>query len=440
MSKRMVIGGIAILAILVIAAYPASAEAIVGNQVGWLTFHTNVDGATIYIDGNAVGTTVNQQYTYTVYLDGSPSSMPTTAYAAKSGYSNSNTIGLSIPSAGETNDYYLTLNPNTPTTGSLYVQSSPANAKVYIDGTYYGLTPHTINGLATGSHYVLVQKSGYQDWSMTASVNGGATTTITAALTPVQQYGTVSVRSSPSGASVYLDGDYQGTTPMTISGVIKGGHSIELQKSGYYEWSGSITVYAGQTTTVSQTLNKIPNPTTGTISVSSTPGGAYIYLDGAYEGVTPLSGGSYIIQNVETGSHTITVKLSGYQDSTVQTNVQGGGIATVTVPLTPISTTTTGSLDISSNPTGANVYIDNEYKGIAPLTLTLPTGDYSVTFKLTGYTDSTVTATVNSGATSTVQGSLVPVSQPTQTGIGIFSIIAAGIIGVAAFVLFGRRQ
>ncbi len=439
MSKKLVIGGITILVILMITASAVSAEEIVGNQVGWLTFHTNVDGATIYINGNAVGTTVNQQYTYTVYLDGSPSSMPSTAYAAKSGYSNSNVIGLSVPSAGNTNDYYLTLNPNTPTTGSIYVQSSPANAMVYIDGTYYGRTPQSITGLSTGSHSVLVQKSGYEDWSTTTSVSGGGTTTVYATLTSVEKYGSISVRSTPSGASVYLDGNYQGTTPMTISGVVKGGHMVELEKSGYYEWSGQVTVYAGQTTSVSQILNQIPNPSTGTISVSSTPGGAYIYLDGAYEGVTPYSG-SYIIQNVESGSHTISARLSGYQTSTVQTTVQGGGVATVTMPLTPVSTTTTGTLDITSNPTGANVYINNEYRGIAPLSLTLDTGEYSVKFSLTGYTDSTVSATVNAGATSTVQGSLVPSSSPTQTGVGIFSIIAAGIIGAAAFALIARRQ
>ncbi|WP_421909283.1 PEGA domain-containing protein [Methanolacinia petrolearia] len=78
--------------------------------------------------------------------------------------------------------------------------------------------------------------------------------------------------------------------------------------------------------------------------------------------------------------------------------------------------------------------------GESLLSLTLDTGEYSVKFSLTGYTNSTVTATVNAGATSTVQGSLVPASSPTQTGVGIFSIIAAGIIGAAAFALIARRQ
>ena len=440
MSNKMVIGGIVILAVLIFAASPASAEQMLGNQVGWLTFHTNVDGATIYIDGSYAGTTVNQQYTYTVYLDGSPSSMPKTAYAAKSGYDASNVVSLSMPSAGETNNYYFTLNPNTPTTGTLYVQSSPTNAKVYVDGTYYGLTPHSITGLSTGSHTVLVQKSGYQDWSTTSQVSGGGTTNVYASLSEVQTYGSISVRSTPSGASVYLDGDYQGTTPMTISGVIKGAHMVELQKAGYYEWNGQVTVVAGQSVTVNQVLNQIPSPTTGTISVSSTPGGAYVYLDGSYEGVTPYSG-SYLIHNIGAGSHTLRLSLAGYQDSTVPVNVQGGGIATVSVPLNPTTpVSTTGTLEISSTPTGADVYINNEYKGIAPLTVTLPTGTYSVTFKLTGYTESSVSATVNSGATSTVQGSLVPVSKPTQTGISAISIIAAGIIGSGAFVLLRRRD
>lgn len=187
-------------------------------------------------------------------------------------------------------------------------------------------------------------------------------------------------------------------------------------------------------------MNQIPSPTTGTVSVSSTPGGAYIYLDGSYEGVTPYSG-SYIIHNVGAGSHTVRLSLSGYKDSTVPVNVQGGGVATVSVPLNPTTPVTdTGTLEISSNPTGANVYINNEYKGIAPLTVTLPTGTYSVTFKLTGYSGSTISANVNSGGTSTVQGSLVPASKPTQTGIQTLSIIAAGIIGAGAFVLLSRRD
>ncbi len=49
-------------------------------------------------------------------------------------------------------------------------------------------------------------------------------------------------------------------------------------------------------------------PTTGSISVSSAPSGASIYLDSAYKGMTPM-----MIDSIEPGSHTIELELGGYQ-------------------------------------------------------------------------------------------------------------------------------
>ncbi|WOF15544.1 PEGA domain-containing protein [Methanoplanus sp. FWC-SCC4] len=434
-------GGILLLAILAVTIAPGAAEQPLGNQIGWLTFHTNVDGATIYVNGNPVGTTVNQQFTYTVYLDGSPSSMPSTAYAAKSGYQTSNTVSVSIPGAGQTVDYYFTLNPSGPTTGSLYVDSSPTNAQVYVDGNYVGITPHSVRGLSTGKHNVEVIKSGYQNWASSASVVAGSQVNVFATLIPVNDHGTISIASSPSGATIYLDGNYKGLTPSTISGVTKGAHVVELNKAGYNEWSGQVNVYPGQTTRVSETLTAIPSPSKGSIYVSSTPGGAYIYLDGSYEGVTPYSG-TYVIGNVPAGTHTISLKLSGYKDAATSVSVSGGGTATVSLPLTPVNPPAgTGTLDISSTPTGANVYINNEYKGITPFQLSLPAGEYSVSFRLTGYMDSTTTATVNSGGTSTVQGSLVPTTQPTQSGTIPFAAIAGLLIaGIGLAVFKSKRE
>lgn len=425
------------VALLCLAALSGSASAeILGNQVGWYTFHTNVDGATIYVDGLAVGTTVNQQYTYEVYLDGSPSSMPKTAYAAKSGYQNSQVTNLNTPSVGETVDYYFTLNPQGPTTGSVYVSSSPTGSALYVDGSYYGLTPHSVDGLSTGTHSVKVTRSGYQDWGSTVSVSAGQQSSVTATLVPVNDHGTIAVTSTPTRASVYLDGSYQGLSPVTISGVVKGAHVVELNKAGYYEWSGQVNVYAGQVTTVSRTLSSIPNPSTGTLYISSTPSGAYIYLDGSYIGVTPYSG-SYVVDNVASGTHTVTLKLSGYSDKSVSTSVMGGGTATVSVNMDSTTPTpaATGTLDITSNPTGANVFINNEYKGIAPFQQSMAAGQYSVTFRLTGYSDSTVSATVNAGGTSSVQGNLVPAAQPTKSGLPPFAVIGAVLAAGLVFCI-----
>jgi hypothetical protein len=59
--------------------------------------------------------------------------------------------------------------------------------------------------------------------------------------------GSVNVYSSPTGASILIDGIYTGTTPKTVTGVPAGNHILRLTMSGYHDYEGSIYVVAGQT-------------------------------------------------------------------------------------------------------------------------------------------------------------------------------------------------
>lgn len=405
----------------------------IGGGMGWITFHTNVDGASIYVDGAYEGTTTNGVYTMAVYSTGSPLR---SAYAAKSGYSESNRVSLTMPSPGENIDYYLTLNP-IQTSGSISVRSSPSNAVVYIDDVYVGTTPVTQSGYSQGYHNVRITKSGYQEWASSVYVYSGSTATASATLIPIESYGSIYVSSTPSGASVYLDGSYMGISPKTISSVTKGGHTLRLEKAGYNTWESSVTVNPGQTSYVYPTLQPLSAPT-GTLYVTSSPGGAYIYLDGVYQGIAPASG-SMVISNVATGTHTVTAKLSGYQDASMSVTVNGGSTASVTIPLKSTGPAM-GYLSASSMPTGANVYVNNDYMGVTPLTVSLAEGTYNVRFSLAGYYDSTVTATVTAGATSSVTSSLTPNPGNVQkSGSPAFAAII-GIFAVAALLVAIRRN
>lgn len=59
--------------------------------------------------------------------------------------------------------------------------------------------------------------------------------------------GEVMVYSSPTGASILIDGVYCGTTPGKVNGVPAGNHILRLTLSGYYDYEGSIYVVAGET-------------------------------------------------------------------------------------------------------------------------------------------------------------------------------------------------
>jgi hypothetical protein len=96
--------------------------------------------------------------------------------------------------------------------------------------------------------------------------------TITTTLSPIpsetslQTTGTVTVYSSPIGASILIDGVYYGTTPANLTGIQKGNHIIRLTQSGYYDYEGSIYVIPGQSAHAFGTL-----PPMNQVSAAPTP-------------------------------------------------------------------------------------------------------------------------------------------------------------------------
>jgi hypothetical protein len=78
--------------------------------------------------------------------------------------------------------------------------------------------------------------------------------------TTPEKPGSIQVTSTPSGAEVYLDNEYRGTTPNTINNVGTGHHTIELRFHDYQNWFTTIEV-AGNSISVSGSLLPIPQPT-----------------------------------------------------------------------------------------------------------------------------------------------------------------------------------
>jgi len=78
--------------------------------------------------------------------------------------------------------------------------------------------------------------------------------TVNDSIFPSTTTGSISVSSSPSDASIYLDESYLNTTPMPIKRVGVGSHTITIKYTGYQDWSQKIFLVAGQTMHISATL------------------------------------------------------------------------------------------------------------------------------------------------------------------------------------------
>jgi hypothetical protein len=329
------------------------------------------------------------------------------------------------PAAGETVPVLAILEPLV-VYGSITVTSDPAGAAISLNGNYRGTTPLTIPNVPPGTYTIRAELPGYEPQSVVNSVIAGQETVQRFTLQKIVQPGSVTVLSTPSGSSIYLDGEYEGRTPVTLSDIQPGTHTIELDAAGYYDWKTVVSVTGGSSQVVTATLSPIPVATTGWIDVSSKPPGATIYLDGVAKGLTPAQG-SKTLEGVKPGDHTVKLQLSGYQDYTTTVSVRADTTSSVTASLTAVSVAT-GTLSVATSPSGANVFVDNVFQGISPVTLTgIPAGVRTVKIQLPGYRDWSMDIQVPAGSVTPVNAVLEPVPspQPTKSGILPWGALAA---------------
>jgi len=186
--------------------------------------------------------------------------------------------------------------------------------------------------------------------------------------------GTLQLTSSPAGAEIYLDNQYLGSTPGTISDIGPGNHTLEFRLNGYKSWKATVTVPPGTsnyfasltaqpgsqqgtdmspavtaaapaTVTISVSKeqmivgdsNMFSGTSAGTSSVFLTLYGPGYYTNGVVlDQVKPntINAWSYTWNpgtKIQSGTYTIVVSDLGKTVSDrVQFTVVGGGVVTVT--------------------------------------------------------------------------------------------------------------
>lgn len=423
---------------LLVANVPAEGPiGAIGGSEGWIQIHCNVNGASVSFDGEYKGVISGGSLTVPVYTTGTPYHTFSVEKAGYATYDGS----LSMPAEGQTNTYYATLNPvYTPTTlppvpySTISVESSPAGADIYFNSNYRGRAPLTISDVWPGTYTISCEMNGYRTYTTTTSVSGGTRSSVYCPLSPVNTNGALYILSSPPGANVYLDSLYKGITPLTQSNLVAGTHILQIDHAGYYDWKSTVDVPSGGTRTISATLNPMPASSTGWVYVSSSPGGAAVTLDGNPSGQTPASG-SLKLNPVAAGDHTVALSLYGFQPYSALVSVSPNTVSEVSAVLVPTGAASNkGSMSVSSNPAGANVFVDNNFIGISPLTANdIAAGNHMVTFRLDGYQEYSVSALVNAGTTSTVSAALLPVTPSQKSALPVIPAILAIMITALVF-------
>ncbi len=162
---------------------------------------------------------------------------------------------------------------------TLNVTSNPSGAGLYFDGAYVADTPCDVKDISRGNHKVRVTKKKYKVYAETVYIAKGEKKRLRVELVP-EPYGDLLIKSIPSGAEVYLEGDKKGSTPLTLERVEKGSKGVKAIKQGYEDWTGMVMVKAGRAVEIIAELKKRKGPVKGDIWRDPVTDMAFVWVPG----------------------------------------------------------------------------------------------------------------------------------------------------------------
>lgn len=147
--------------------------------------------------------------------------------------------------------------------------------------------------------------------------------------------GNLLVRSTPAGATVFVDGERRGVTPLTLQQMALGMRSVRIQRDGFATEERQIALTADRPsrsldvrlTRAASSRPAAPAPAgpaarTGTLVIESRPTGAAVVLNGRRIGQTPMT-----VDDLEPGAYTVQLQLPAHRTVTTTVRVVAGGRA-----------------------------------------------------------------------------------------------------------------
>lgn len=276
--------------------------------------------------------------------------------------------------------------------GTLLVESTPEGASVYVDNALIGQTPLK-KAFSNGSYEVRVMLSGFETQGRKVTIEKKNTAVVQVKLS--KQYGKLEIRSTPSGATVLLDGVRQGqTTPFELQ-LPPGKYVVKIQKDRFYPYEETVVVEPSKTRPVVADMVR----QLGRMVVETNPPGAKVYIGEDLIGTTPFT------HEKPVGTYVMTIKKPEFRDKVIQATIAPDETLSITEDMTERS----GGLKITTNPPGAEVHIDDVYMGETPLPIEKKPGKYRLTIRSKKYREVSEDVVIEDNITKNIHRDLDPV-------------------------------
>ncbi|TCO74661.1 PEGA domain-containing protein [Chromatocurvus halotolerans] len=280
----------------------------------------------------------------------------------------------------------------SPLPGRVTFAGIPEGASIEIDGEDAGRAPYQGQLLDAGDHSVSITAERYLPETRTIAVTGrDIQQTFEFSLQPA--WADVSIDSKPSGATVFVDEEAVGSTPLTAE-ILRGERELRLQAAGYADLVRTLELSAGETTD----LGILPLiPAAGLLSLESRPPGANVTVGGEYRGQTPLT-----VELSPGTEHRIQLSRPGYRRFSRSLALEAGEKSSLTANLEA----QLGDVVFDIQPSEAQITLNGEAVGRGPQTLSLPAYEHRVEITLPGHKTERRRVTPREGLQQLVQVTL----------------------------------
>jgi formylglycine-generating enzyme required for sulfatase activity len=210
---------------------------------------------------------------------------------------------LEIKGFGELQELSVSLQPAW---ADVQLDTVPPGAEVLVDGQSVGLTPLQTE-IMQGKREIELSLGGFKPFRLIESIVAGRPVVIeTIKLEPND--GTLELVTRPPGATVSIDGNFHGSTPLSMALTSGTQHQIKLSKPGYSVNRKSITLKPDE---AKQLVVELA-PEYGIVFASSQPSDASLKLDGK-----PAGSGTQRLRLI-TRPHELIFSKPGFQSQTVK--------------------------------------------------------------------------------------------------------------------------
>lgn len=268
-----------------------------------------------------------------------------------------------------------------PRFAKLTLTSQPDMADVYIDDKLIGKTPLLKKEILTDSKKLKIVSPLYKDYNTDLSLKPLEDKIIFAQLE--SNFGEISLYSKPeNGASIYLNNEKIGETPLFNYKMVQGVHNLTMKKDWWLDEDFTVEIETGKKTEKTVILNKNFSQITIIADQSA------IYINDEFMGKNQYPA------KLKSGHYTITAKRKNYYDEIKQCNVYAGRDEIIELHPQPIM----GSFSLVTEPKetqGASIFINSvKQEKVSPAIIPLQIGDYDVKVTFPGYVDKTERITI----------------------------------------------